>query len=308
MNLKDCPPFASLHKPAFAKTDKTAWSKIYNWAVRLESEGKYAEALEHYSSAVGIDEQFAEAHFRLGHCYWALGRYKQARDSFIRACYLDTLRFRADEQINEIICRVAQKAGRGVYFVDAVKAFQEASPYGTPGKELFYEHVHFNFSGSYLLARTMFDHIEKTILEQRGVKRNSDGAMLGEEDCAARLAFTGWDHLAIVQKIFDGFFKNPPFTNQAYHEEQVEEMKKQIEALKYYTHSSGLQESLGQYQQALKLSPSDWYLHWKYGQFLYKALGEYEAAISQLTMVLQELPHCYAYNELSVLFYKQGRA
>ena len=68
-----------------------------------------------------------------------------------------------------------------------------------------------------------------------------------------------------------------------------------------------LQESLSQYQQALKLNPSDWFLRWKYGQFLYKALGEYEAAISQLTMVLQALPHCYVYNELSVLFYQQDR-
>jgi tetratricopeptide (TPR) repeat protein len=306
-NLKDCPPFASLHKPAFTKTDQTAWNKTYNWAVQLESEGEYAEALGYYLSAVWIDEEFAEAHFRLGHCYWALGRYKEAGDSFIRACNLDTLRFRADEQINEIIRRVAQKAGKDVYFADAAKAFRKASPYGTPGKELFYEHVHFNFSGSYLLARTVFDRVEKIIFEQRGVKRNSDGAMLSEEDCMARLAFTGWDHLEIVQKIYDGFFKNPPFTNQAYHEEQVSEMEKQIEALEYYTQPSSLQECLNQYQQAIKLSPSDWFLRWKYGQFLYKALREYEAAISQLTMVLQELPHCYVYNELSVLLYKQDR-
>jgi len=306
-NLKDCSPFASLHKPAFAKTDKTAWSKIYNWAVRLEYEGEYAEALGYYLSAVWIDEQFAEAHFRLGRCYWAVGRYKEARDSFIRACNLDTLRFRADEQINEIIHRVAQKAGKDVYFVDAVKAFRKASPYGTPGKELFYEHVHFNFSGSYLLARTVFDRVEKTILEQRGVKRDPGDAIPSEEDCVAHLAFTGWDHLAVVQEVFDGFIKNPPFTNQAYHDEQIREMDKQIKALEYYTQPSGLQEGLNQYQQVLKLYPSDWFLRWKYGQFLYKALGEYETAISQLTMVLQELPHCYAYNELSVLFYKQDK-
>jgi tetratricopeptide (TPR) repeat protein len=306
-NLKDCPPFASLHNPELKQADETMWSKIYNQAVQLESDGRYAEALEHHQSAVEIDGQFAEAHFRMGRCYWMMGRYNQARDSYIRARNLDTLRFRADERINEIVRLVAQKAGKEVSFVDVVTACRGASPYNTPGKELFYEHVHFNFKGNYLLACTVFDKVEKTILEQRGVKRAPDGAMLSKEDCAARLALTGWDRLAVARVVLNGFIKNPPFTNQAYHDECVRDMEEQVKNLRYYEQPSGVQESLSQYRQALKWHPFDWQLRRKYGQFLRDAIGDNEAAISQFAMVLRELPHCYVYSELSAMAFKQGR-
>ncbi len=306
-NLKDCPPFASLHKPELTQADETAWNKIYNQAVRLESNGRYDEALRYYLPAVQIDEQFAETHFRMGRCYWAIGKYKQAKDSYNRACYLDTLRFRAEERINEIIRSVAQKAGKEVYFVDAVKACQEAGPHGITSEELFYEHVHFKFKGNYILARTLFDQAEKAILEQRGVKRTSVSQMLSQEDCSAHLAFTGWDHLSALRSVFDGFVSHPPFTNQAYHDEYIREMKEQIESLMYYTQPSGLQEADYQYRQALEWHPSDWHLRLKYGQFLREALNQDAAAVSQLEMVLRELPHSFAYNELTVLLYKQGR-
>jgi tetratricopeptide (TPR) repeat protein len=306
-NLKDCPPFASLHNREFTQADEIMWNKIYNRAVQLESNGRYADALAYYQSAIGIDEQFAETYFRMGRCHWAMGKYNQARDSYIKARNLDTLRFRADKRINEIIYRVADRAGQEANFVDAVEACREAGLYGMPGKEFFYEHVHFNFKGNYLLARTVLDQVEKTISQQKGIKRTFDGKVLSEEDCAARLALTGWNHLEIIRKLFDGFIKNPPFTNQAYQEERVREMTERIEALKYYTQPSGLQEGIDQYQQALKWYPYDWYLHWKYGQFLREAIGDNEAAISQLAMVIRELPHCYVYNELSVLLYKQNK-
>ncbi len=304
-NLKDCPPFASLHNPELTKADEAMWNKIYNQALQLESEGRYAEALTYFLLTVGIDEQFAESHFRIGRCYWAMGRYKESVDSYMRARNLDTLRFRAEEQINEIIRRVATEAGKEVYFTDIVKACREASPYRAPGKELFHEHVHFNFKGNYLLARTMFDQVEKTILEQKGAKRVSGDTMLSEEDCVARLAFTGWNHLEVAREVFKGFDKNPPFINQAYHDKQVTEMQEQIEALMYYTQPQGLQESVNQYKKALEWYPSDWQLRRNYGHFLHEAFGAKEEAVSQLKMVLRDLPHCYVYNELSVLFYKQ---
>ena len=306
-NLKDCPPFASIHNTGLDQTEKAMWKNVYNRAVEFESGNKYTEALENYQSAVEIDEQFAELHFRIGRCLWMLGDYAKARNYYVMARALDTLRFRADDKINETINRVAKKAGGEVTFVDVIQACRDASPYGIPGEELFYEYVHFNFKGNYLLARTVFEQVEKTIREQKGIKRSPSNALPTEEDCAARLAYTGWDRLRVIRKLFDEYISRPPFTNQAYHEDQVGRIEKRIKFLEQYTKPEGLQECIKQYQQAIEWNPSDWQLHWKYGQFLHKALGSKEEAVTQLSMVLEELPDCYIYNELSVLFYKQGK-
>ena len=306
-NLKDCPPFASLHSPDLTRTGEAMWNIVYNEAVQLESEGKYAEAMEKYRSALKIDRQPAEVHFRMGRCYSALGEHARAQQCFIEARNLDTLRFRADEQINDAVRRVAQNVGEGVSFVDVVQACRDASPHDMPGRELFYEHVHFNFTGNYLLARTVFDNVEKVIHEQTGIKPHREGAIPSKEDCAARLAFTGWDRLRIARQIYDGFERNPVFINQAYHGGQLEESKQWLDGLEYFSKPAGLQECVEQYRRALERNPSDWKLRRCYGQFLHEALNAEEEAVSQLEMVLEVLPHCYVYNELSILFYKLGR-
>ena len=34
------------------------------------------------------------------------------------------------------------------------------SPHGVPGKEFLYEHVHMNFEGNYLVAKTILNQLE----------------------------------------------------------------------------------------------------------------------------------------------------
>src|SRR5262249_47664853 len=129
------------HAPEQSNEQTEAWEAQYKAGIRLESEKKFAEAIRCYEDAARIDEGFAELAFRLGRCFTALGNSGEARRHYLRARDLDTLRFRADTTINDLIRDVAvAHAATGVRLADAERAFARSSPGEIPGEELFLEH------------------------------------------------------------------------------------------------------------------------------------------------------------------------
>jgi len=311
-NLKDNPPFASLHRPDLTEQDKAKWDNLYAHTVEYESAGRYAEAVESYLAAAEIDSSYADLQFRLGRCYWALQDYDSAKLRYIKARELDTLRFRADTRINEIIRSVANSwAGKSVYLADAVTTFESNSPYGTPGNEIFYEHVHLNFSGNYLLAKTVFEKVKK-LLPQKMTTGQIDNSLLTEAECAEHLAYTQWDQYIIADEVLKRFIVKPPFTNQLYHEERIRIMEQECSALKANLTPETLKESAAQYRQAIQNAPEPRtgfgvYLRWKYGRLLAEDLKDYKAAAEQFQFIQRSIPHSYVmYNALGSVFRATG--
>lgn len=81
----------------------------------------------------------------------------RAREMFYRAKDLDPVRFRASEELNQIIEDLAGQAD--VVFIPANKWFSDASPGGLIGQELLTEHVHPNIEGQFVLADAFFTKI-----------------------------------------------------------------------------------------------------------------------------------------------------
>jgi len=292
-NLKDSPPFASLHRPDMTARVKTSWDEIYQQGITLEAEGNYARAVELYLKAAKIDDSYADLQFRLGRCYWEMGKYVNARTVYNLARELDTLRFRADARINEIVRDTAgNRTADGIYLVDTVKVFEENSPYQIPGEELFYEHVHMNIKGNYLLAGAIFEQVEKILPERIKNYRANDRPFPTEDECARDLAYTDWDRYNIAEKVLNDYIKQAPFTNQLYHNQRVRRMELQIDAYKAAISPEVINQVEAQYRRAIEQTPSDWWLHWKYGQLL-EDLGKDNAAAAQYRTVLNFLPHHY---------------
>lgn len=67
-DLKDCPPFASLHRAQITDKELLQWQGLYESAIGLENSGDFAKAVEQYRAAEKIDDSFADMHFRLGRC------------------------------------------------------------------------------------------------------------------------------------------------------------------------------------------------------------------------------------------------
>ncbi|MCJ7730572.1 MAG: tetratricopeptide repeat protein, partial [Sedimentisphaerales bacterium] len=221
VNLKDCPPFASLHRTGLDEQQKKSFDGLYRHGIELEKVGDFNGACENYLAAAEIDDAYAETQFRIGRCLWNLGQFDKARERYVLSMELDTLRFRADSSINRIIREVGEgragpgldersRGGQGIYFVDAAGVFEQKSPHNCPGFEFFLEHVHLNFSGNYLLAKTIFDKVKEILPDRIKAQKARDAAPLSEDICAERLAFTVYDRLRLTQTNLQNISKKQP--------------------------------------------------------------------------------------------------
>ena len=290
VNLKDSAPFASQHRPGLSDQDIQAWEEMVREGETLREQGKFEQAIERFLQAERIDADYAELHFRLGRCYWAVREFKKAKERYVKARELDALRFRADTRINEIIRRVAGgKSEQGIHLVDSLQILEANSPEHTPGNELFYEHVHLNFRGTYLVARALFLQVQRVLPEW--VSRHASGdAVLSERECERRLAYTGWDRLVIAKGLLDQL-QEPPFTNQLYSNKQVEELSEEVEMLKAQcTRDEYQQEVLEQYKVALENYDTHWRLHDSYARFQYKCLNNPREAEKHLKVAIEQCP------------------
>ena len=293
-NLKDCAPFASLHAATLSEIQKAEWDGIYQGGIALETAGDYPAALKQYAAAAAIDPQYAELHFRAGRCQLALTNSIQARREFELARDYDTLAFRADTRINQIIKDSADAhAGKGVYFLEAARMLAQSSPEKIPGNELFYEHVHLNFDGNYLLGCALAEETAKLL--PKSIVAHDQGGWASSEICDRRLAVSAWDRSRVWQKDFS-VVSGPPFTGQLTHAATLKLCEEKIGELKSRVNSETPEQTRQLYQQALALAPTDGQLYCNFAQFL--------AAREDLAQATEELRHvCELLPQIPGLYY-----
>jgi tetratricopeptide (TPR) repeat protein len=259
-NLKDCAPFASMHREGLKAEELRSWSSLFQQGNEMEAANSSAEALKVYFSAAKIDDEYAELEFRIARCLLATGDSKAAKEHFARARDLDTLRFRADSRINEIN-RSVGSSSTGTALVDADKILSDASPDGIAGSDFVYEHVHLTPEGNYLLARAMFFEIAKDL--RTDSTQPADPDVLSEADCERLLALTRYDRARLAAEMIDRLQK-PPFTTQLNHSEQLFRM-----AAKAQHSDETPNDTAAQYQWAITRTPEDAMMRLRFGMFLY---------------------------------------
>ena len=267
-NLKDCAPFASQHRKVLNSAERRAW---FTFVVEGDSElaSQPGQAMTRYQQAAAIDDGYAELEFRMARAALGLGDYKVAKQHFIRARDLDTLRFRADSKINEINRSVA--ASSGAALVDAEKILADAAPDGIIGTEQIYEHVHMTPEGNYRLARAIFAEIAPKL-----AKGSQLTEPVSEADCDRLLALTGFDRWRLANEMF-GRLQKAPFTNQMNHTEQLLHFAWASEPPR-----EDPNETVAQYQWAIARDPEDAMLHLRFGGFLFPY--NRNAAAEQISM------------------------
>jgi len=293
-NLKDSPPFTSMHRTDITEKEKNKWKKLYQEGTASETAGEYDKAVNLYLATAKIDETYADLQFRLGRCYWAMAQYDKARQSYIKARQLDTLRFRPGSRINEIIREVAaNRQDDGIYFVDTAGILEANSPNDTPGNELFYEHVHLNFTGNYIVAKTIFEQIEKVLPDKVRLHKNESAGLLTEQQCKQYLAYTDWDRCRVGYILLNTLLKRPPYTNQLNHNERIKVIEEELKNLKASLDRQSLANAEKQYRRAIRHNPDDWWLHWGYADLLIKGLKNRQAGAEQRRIVTELVPNSY---------------
>lgn len=304
-NLRDCAPFASLHKTGLNENQKAEWDGLYQQGIALESAGNYPDALECYTQAATIDPQYAELHFRAARCQLALTNSNQALHEFELARDDDTLAFRADGRINKIIKDSADgSANKGVYFLDAAGMLAQNSPAEIPGNELFYEHVHLNFAGNYLLGLAFANQAARLL--PKSILARGKNEWASAELCEQRLSISPWDRLRVWQDNYSRV-SEPPFTDQINDVLRAKFYMAKLKELNSQMTEAAREQSRATYIEALKLAPDDYLLRENFAQFLDQT-GDENEAVRQEQHVCELLPQSpTAYYRTGTLLIREGK-
>jgi tetratricopeptide (TPR) repeat protein len=273
VNFRDCPPLASLHRADLGPEKLDEWQKWFSAGTNAQATGRFAEAVSNFRKAGEIDDTFAELAFQQARCELELKQSAPADTDFRRARDLDTLRFRADSPINEIVRQTAK--AKGISLLDADEAFAH---YG--GEDLFYDHVHLNFTGNYRVALLFAAEVEKHL---SGTRIN-DSPWLTEAELAQRLAYTAFDEHRVGEEM-RARMQQPPFNTQSNFRARDQRWRATLAAL-----SAAPATCVSNYQAAVARAGEDWLLHANFARVL-EAAGDNTNAATQWAEVSRLLPH-----------------
>ena len=286
VNLADSAPFAAQHLELEGERLRQ-WEKAYQAGVAHQANERCTEAVKDFAVANSFDHRNADLAFRLAQCLRAVGRYGEALQHFEWARDLDTLRFRADSRLNAVIRETATQLGeQGLILVDAEKLFDDASTHGLVGAEWFYEHVHLNFAGNYLLARSIAGSLRDD-LEQNGARKT--GRTATEESIASQIVLTRWDRYRMWRDIA-GLMEQPPFPNQLdYGDAKAATAARLADLLGDRTLGEWRVAATEAYESAVARAPENLHLRRRYAELL-DAGGSSREAASQWRVLLKSVP------------------
>ena len=259
-NQRDFAPFLSQHRPNLSPADLARWQAHFNAAESAQRAGDLTTAESEYRAALAIDDRHAELVFRLGRLALEAGRNGEARVLLQRALDLDTLRFRPDSALEQVIRDVASAdTAQGTELIDLAALLATRSARGITGDDLLYEHVHLNFRGAYEVARELFPQVAAD-LARRGLVSGPVSQPFELEQARLRLGYTAYDQALIAFELVNRFSR-PPFTEQSDHVVRLETWRRRAESANILLARADALPALRElYRRAIALAPDDWIL------------------------------------------------
>jgi len=128
-----------------------------------------------------------------------------------------------------------------------------------------------------------------------------------EQQCRDALTYTLSNEHSNLAEVLNDFIRKPPFTGQLYHERRVAELEKKEQALRAQLTPEALKRIDQQYQLAIASSKADWWVRWKYADFLSEQMRNERGASAQFLWVKNFVPHyAQAWAKLGTSLGKQG--
>jgi tetratricopeptide (TPR) repeat protein len=153
-NLRSCTPFKSEHTAGLRPDQVADWERLLREATQRFRAGDPAVAAEILGRAVEIDPRHAHTLYLWAQALDAAGQRDQAAAAYARARDEDICPLRALSEVAGLVRQVA--ADRAVTVVDFEKLARAISPDGTPGRNLFLDHVHPTIEGNRELALAIY--------------------------------------------------------------------------------------------------------------------------------------------------------
>jgi tetratricopeptide (TPR) repeat protein len=266
-NQRDFAPFLSRHRVGLDEDSLATWEAHYRAAQEAERKGDFARAEADYRAALAIDGDYAELAFRFGRLSLQAGRRSDAQTFLQRALDLDTLRFRADSSLNQVIRDLRSGQRPSLEVVDLASSLSLRSEGGVVGDEFLYEHVHLTFRGAYEAARDLFVHVSSDLARRRLIN-DRIAEPFSYEEARIRLAYTAHEQAMIALELINRF-RSPPFTGQIDHAFRLQSWERRAEtATTLLARPEALPALHELYKRALAVSPDDWVLARNAGSML----------------------------------------
>ena len=304
VNLKDCPPFASLSNTNLSAADRAACDQAYTDGCRAGEQGKLVEAGQLFGRAAQLDPLASEVQFRWGECLLAQTNSTAAREHLQLACDYDALPFRADSTINSVIRAEGKHwAGRGVDLFDAASVLAANSPSGISGQEFFYEHVHLTFDGNYHLGQAWAEQVRRLL--PAAILSRTVGGWASQEKCEQCLGLTAWNRCSVVMTMMERFHR-PPFNTQLNNEQRLVALQAQAGSLQHGMTRATAAQARAEFTAAIQRAPQDHSLHENYAGFL-ESIGDVKGAVAEWQQARDLLPrNCYPHYKIGQLLAQQG--
>jgi len=282
VNLRDSAPFSSQHPPGLSDDALNTLNRQRQYSAARFKDQRWQDAVTALNAAKAIDPNYADTHYRLGIAFEQLGQTNQSAGHFQQALDLDTLRFRADTQINERVRQVAERFNDTAFsFVDSEMAFKRASQPKPPGWNLLLEHVHYSFSGNYLLATGFAGAILDTL------DASIDGALLPAQEVARRIGYPNFTTIDAMGRLLD-MVQTPPFTGQSNYAALVDFINGTGAALAQQVGST--QDVIQRRQDLVAAGEADWQIHYELAE-LFRHEQDPKSALHHFRQVIQEYSH-----------------
>lgn len=155
VNLRDWVPNVSRHRKGMSPAELSAWTGFFRKGILSLEAGRADEAVVALRRAIEIDDEYAEAHYRLGKALLKLGKREDAKQAFIDALRRDAFPFRELPEFQAILKEVAQR--HKVPVVDIVEALERVSRDGIIGLDLLVDYVHLSEKAQEIVAQQMLE-------------------------------------------------------------------------------------------------------------------------------------------------------
>lgn len=280
VNLRHSAPFASEPLEGLSAEQAERLQALTAAATTKAAEKEWLSAVNEYLAALALAPRSADLYFDLALAQEQSGDYVGSVANFTRALDHDTLRFRADSRINGIVRELAASADPAkLSFVDSDRVFKTRSEPFSPGWDLFYEHVHYNFQGDYVLAR----EFAGAILAQLGVKPD---ALLPRAEIASRVGYPSNMTIKVLDRLL-GMVQAPPFTGQSNQEALVNLIRAQMNDVE--SELGTVPEQIARREAVLQSGAGDWQIRYEMA-YLYEHVGNRQAMYQQLYQLYEEYP------------------
>jgi tetratricopeptide (TPR) repeat protein len=153
VNLKDWSPNVSRHRKDLAFAEKARWTALFREGFLAVERGDFAGAEAPLRAAIALDDDHAEAHYRLAEALRRTGRAGEAKKEYVRALQRDAFPFRELPEFQESLLEIA--ARRGAPLVDIVGPLEAVAGDGIAGFDVLIDYVHLSEQSQELVAQEM---------------------------------------------------------------------------------------------------------------------------------------------------------